>query len=138
MPPSGILRRVAVVRNVSEERSASIIRVTIDELGTLAVTSNRGTPGVFHRSVHRLLVTVTVVPRPILVALMLEALRSSGTSVRNIKLQTCAKTLRALLLATAVFSIPPEFLNELSLNFYRVSFSGGIDLRRGGNRAAPS
>jgi hypothetical protein len=46
MPSSGRLRRVAVVRtDVSEERSASIIRVTrIGELGTiLAVTSNRRT-----------------------------------------------------------------------------------------------
>jgi hypothetical protein len=43
MPPSGMLRRVAVVRtDVSDELSASIIRVTrIGELGTLAVTSNR-------------------------------------------------------------------------------------------------
>jgi ABC-type tungstate transport system substrate-binding protein len=48
-----MLRRVALVRtDVSEELSASIIRVTrIGELGTtLAVTSNR-------RSVRRLLVT---------------------------------------------------------------------------------
>jgi hypothetical protein len=45
MPSSGILRRVALVRtDVSEERSASIIRVTrIGKLRTtLAVTSNRG------------------------------------------------------------------------------------------------
>jgi hypothetical protein len=44
MPSSGMLRRVALVRtNVSEELSASIIRVTrIGELGTtLAVTCNR-------------------------------------------------------------------------------------------------
>jgi hypothetical protein len=44
MLSSGILRRVALVRtDVSEELSASIIRVTrIDELGTtLAVASNR-------------------------------------------------------------------------------------------------
>jgi hypothetical protein len=43
---SGMLRRVTLVRtDVSEERSASIIRVTrIGELGTtLAVTSNRRT-----------------------------------------------------------------------------------------------
>jgi hypothetical protein len=42
MASSRMLRRVALVRtNVSEERSASIIRVTrIGELGTLAVTSN--------------------------------------------------------------------------------------------------
>jgi hypothetical protein len=46
MPSSGMLRRVALVRtDVSEELSASIIRVTrISELGTtLAVTSNRRT-----------------------------------------------------------------------------------------------
>jgi hypothetical protein len=43
MPSSGMLRSVALVRtDVSEERSAYIIRVTrIGELGTtLAVTSN--------------------------------------------------------------------------------------------------
>jgi hypothetical protein len=45
MASSGILRRVALVRtDVSEEISASIIRVTrIGELRTLAVTSNRRT-----------------------------------------------------------------------------------------------
>jgi protein subunit release factor B len=46
MASFGILRRVALVRtDVSEERSASFIRVTrIGELGTtLAVTSNRRT-----------------------------------------------------------------------------------------------
>jgi hypothetical protein len=46
MPSSGMLRRVAIVRtDVSEEISASIIRVTrIGELGTmLAITSNRRT-----------------------------------------------------------------------------------------------
>jgi hypothetical protein len=46
MASSGMLRRVALVRSdVSEELSASIIRVTrIGELGTkLAVTSNRRT-----------------------------------------------------------------------------------------------
>jgi hypothetical protein len=45
MTSSGMLRRVALVRtDVSEELSASIIRVTrIGELGTLAVTINRRT-----------------------------------------------------------------------------------------------
>jgi hypothetical protein len=43
MASSGMLLRVALVRTeVLEELSSSIIRVTrIDELGTLAVTSNR-------------------------------------------------------------------------------------------------
>jgi hypothetical protein len=62
--------------DVSEVRSASFIRVTrIGELGTkLAVTSIWRTL-VFIRSVHRLLVTVNVVPSsPILVALTKEAL----------------------------------------------------------------
>jgi hypothetical protein len=78
-----MLRRVALVRtDVSEELSASFIRVTrIGELGiTLAVTSNRRT--VFLRSVHRLLVTSSVVPSSsILGTLMKEALTSSETSV---------------------------------------------------------
>jgi hypothetical protein len=45
MASSGMLRRVALVRtDVSEELSASFNRMTIiGELGTLAVTSNRGT-----------------------------------------------------------------------------------------------
>jgi hypothetical protein len=45
MVSSGMLRRVTLIRtDVSEELSASIIRVTrIGELGTLAVTSNRCT-----------------------------------------------------------------------------------------------
>jgi hypothetical protein len=45
MASSGVSRHVALVRtDVSEELSASIIRMTrIDELGTLAVTSNRRT-----------------------------------------------------------------------------------------------
>jgi hypothetical protein len=43
MTSSGMLRRVALVRtDVSEELNASIIRVTIGELGTtLAVTSKQ-------------------------------------------------------------------------------------------------
>jgi hypothetical protein len=77
MVSSGMLRRVALVRTgVSEELSASFIRVTIGELGTtLSVTSNRRTLRrntlVFLRRVRRLLVTASVVPSsPILVTLM--------------------------------------------------------------------
>jgi hypothetical protein len=84
---SGMLRRVALVRtDVSEERSASFIRVTrIGELGTtIAVNSNRINLGrnTFLRSVRRLLVTASVVPSSlILVTLMKEGLSSPETSV---------------------------------------------------------
>jgi hypothetical protein len=82
MVSSGMLRRVVLARtDVSEEVSASFIRVArIGELGTtLPVTSNRLL--VFLRSVRRLLVTASVArSSPILVTLM-EALRSSETSV---------------------------------------------------------
>jgi hypothetical protein len=84
MPSSGMLRRVVLIRtDVSEEHISSIIKVTrISELGTtLAVTSNRSGV-IFLRSVLQLLVTANVVPSsPILVTLMLEAIRSSETSV---------------------------------------------------------
>jgi cobalamin synthase len=66
---------VALARtDVSEERIASIIRVTrIGEIGTLAV---------FFRSVLQLLVTASVVASsPFLVTLMMEAIHSSETSV---------------------------------------------------------
>jgi hypothetical protein len=45
MKSSGMLRRMALVRTyISEERSASIVRVArIGELGTLAVIGNRRT-----------------------------------------------------------------------------------------------
>jgi hypothetical protein len=76
-----MLRRVAFLRtDVSEELSASIIRVTrIGERRTrLAVTSNL----VLLRSVRRLLVTASLVLlSQILVTLMMEALSSSETSV---------------------------------------------------------
>jgi hypothetical protein len=74
MPFSGMLRRVALVRAVvSEERSASIITVTrIGELGPmLAVSSNRCT---LRRSFFLVFST------PILVTLMMEALRYSKAS----------------------------------------------------------
>jgi hypothetical protein len=66
--------------DVSEELSASIIRVTrINELGTtLAATSNQCT---LQRNIE-LLVTANIVPSsPILVTLMMDALNSSETSV---------------------------------------------------------
>jgi hypothetical protein len=67
MSSSGMLRRVALVRtDVSEERRASLISVTT----------------AFVRSLLRLLVIVKVVPSsPIFFPLMMEALRSSETSV---------------------------------------------------------
>jgi demethoxyubiquinone hydroxylase (CLK1/Coq7/Cat5 family) len=63
-----MLHYVALVRtDVSEELSASIIRVTrIGELGTLAINSNQ---------------LVAVPSSKILVTLMMEALNSSETSV---------------------------------------------------------
>jgi hypothetical protein len=83
MASSGMLRREALVRaGVSEELSASIIRMTrIGELGTtLSVTNNRRT--LRRNTKWLLLVTAIVVPcSPILVALRNEVLRSSETSV---------------------------------------------------------
>jgi hypothetical protein len=76
-----MLSSVALVRtDISEERSASFIRVTkIGELGTTqAATSNR----VFLRSVRRLLVAACVVPSSLIfVTLMKEEPGSSETSV---------------------------------------------------------
>jgi hypothetical protein len=69
MVSSGMLHHMAlVITDISEELSASIIRVArIGELGiTLDITSNR-------RSVRRLLVTADIVPTSlILVTLMME------------------------------------------------------------------
>jgi hypothetical protein len=62
--------------DVSEERVASIIRVTIGELETLAVTTHAT------KKYRRLLVTAYVVrSSPIFVTLMMEALSSYETSV---------------------------------------------------------
>jgi hypothetical protein len=78
MASSGMLRRMALARTeVSDERSASIIRVTkIGELGTMLDVL------VTDVSVRRWLVTANIVPSsPILITLMIEALSSSETSV---------------------------------------------------------
>jgi hypothetical protein len=83
MASSEMLRRVTLVRtDVSEEPSASIIRVTrFGELGTtLAVTSNRRNFA-FLRSVRRLLVMANVPSSPTFVTLIMEPLSSSETSV---------------------------------------------------------
>jgi hypothetical protein len=87
MASPGMLRRVVLVRtDVSEELSASFIRITrIGELGTtIAVTSNwhmlrRNTK---RDSMRRLLVRASIVPSSqTLVTLMKEVLSSSETSV---------------------------------------------------------
>jgi hypothetical protein len=78
-----MLRRVVLVSiHVSEERIVFIVRVTrIGELGTtLTATSSRGML-VFLRSVLRFLVTANVPSSPILVTLMMEAIRFSESSV---------------------------------------------------------
>jgi hypothetical protein len=107
MVSSGMLRRVAlVITDVSEEASASFIRVTrIGELGTTqAETSNRRTLRVFLRSVRRLLVRASLVPSsPILVTLMKRALSSSEMPVltrvtqRNIPEETILLLLKSFL-----------------------------------------
>jgi hypothetical protein len=84
MQSSGMLRRITLVRtDISEERSAYIIRVTrIGELEKLAVTSNRPTlEVVFLRSVRRFLVTADVPCSFIFFTLMTEDIRSSETAV---------------------------------------------------------
>jgi hypothetical protein len=65
-----MLRRMSLVRtDVSEELSASIIRVTrIAELGTTEIPC-----------VRRLLVTANVVRSSLILTLIMEALRSSET-----------------------------------------------------------
>jgi hypothetical protein len=84
-----MIRRVVLVKtDVSEASNVSIIRVITGELGTLAVNSKRRTLRrttyyiIFFRSVRQLLVTANVAPSSqIPVILMMEALRSSETSV---------------------------------------------------------
>jgi hypothetical protein len=84
MASSGMLRRRALVRtDVSEELSASVIRVTriISEIGTtLALTSNRLTLR-RNTSVLNFFVANVVPSSRILVTLMMEELRSSETAI---------------------------------------------------------
>jgi hypothetical protein len=77
MASSGMLRRAALVRtDVSEELSASIIKVT--RIGKLQIQVDC----VLFRSVSWLLVTANVFPWSlILVTLIMEALRYTETSV---------------------------------------------------------
>jgi hypothetical protein len=65
MASSGMLRRVAlVITDVSEQLSASIVRMTrIGELGTTLAVTNLLSNFVFLRSVCRLLVMANVVHR---------------------------------------------------------------------------
>jgi hypothetical protein len=101
-----MLRSVAFVKtDVSEELSASFIGVTrIGELGTLAVTSNRRKIlYIFLRSVRRFLVRTNVPSSPILVTLMMEALRSSATSV---------------LIRSTLSNIPEDTILMVLLPFY--------------------
>jgi hypothetical protein len=84
MPSSGMLRRVApTTTEVSQENSAFVIRVTrIGALETLRVRSNPSAYLVFVHSVLRMLVNAKVVPSsPILVIPIMEAVRSSETSI---------------------------------------------------------
>jgi hypothetical protein len=77
-----MLRRVRLVRtDDSEERIACMIKVLVRFEVFTAVTTKNGVFWDVLRSVHRVLVTANAVPSsPILVTLM-EALRSSETSV---------------------------------------------------------
>jgi hypothetical protein len=76
----GMLRHVAVVRtNVSEERSTSITRAT--RIGEPTEAARKYYYVVFLHSVCQLLAMANVPSSPILVTLMMEALRSSETSV---------------------------------------------------------
>jgi hypothetical protein len=84
MPSSGMLCHVALVRtDVSEELSASIIRVTrIGELGTSAVTIKRHMLWRNTKcSVCGFLVMANVPSSPIPVTQIMEALSSSETSI---------------------------------------------------------
>jgi hypothetical protein len=114
-----MLLRVALVRtDVSEELSASFIRMTrIDERDTtLAVTNNR----VFLRSVSRLLVTASVVPSsPSLVTLMVEALSFSETPV---------------LTRATRSNIPEEVILHWRFSFWRVALFSDVPAPYDGQR----
>jgi hypothetical protein len=75
MPSSGMLRSMAFIRtDVSEELSASIIKVVIGELGTTLVVT-------FDARCVEIQSQDVVPSSPILVTLMMETLSSSETSV---------------------------------------------------------
>jgi hypothetical protein len=78
---SGVLRCVALERNeVSEEFSASFIRVIrVVELGTTLAVTSKPTHAA-NKYLHRLLVTASVVPSsPILVTFSAKFLRNVGS-----------------------------------------------------------
>jgi hypothetical protein len=111
MSSSGMSPRVTLVRtDISVERSASIIRVTrIDEVGTtLGITS----------SMRWSLVMANIVPSsPILVTLMMEALRSSETcSYKRHMALTSQKTTFSIVTAVKTSNLTYKSYRRTALN----------------------
>jgi hypothetical protein len=91
MPSAGMLRRVSlVITDLSEEHSASVIRVTVGELGKNLRSRNVPSSAILDTLMMETLrsskacVLTTATRSPILVTLMMEALHSSKTSVLTI------------------------------------------------------